>query len=55
MEGGAPFCTPFHSQLEELRQQLELQELELGRLRLGVVRLPVGAQGGDRREARSLR
>lgn len=27
------------SQLEELKQQLELQEEELGRLRLGVVRL----------------
>lgn len=27
------------SQLEELKQQLEVQEEELGRLRLGVVRL----------------
>lgn len=54
-EGGAPHCTPFHCQLEELRQQLELQEEELGRLRLGVVSLPARAQGGDRREARSLR
>lgn len=33
------------SQLEELKQQLELQEEELGRLRLGVVRLWGGAPG----------
>lgn len=38
------------SQLEELKQQLELQEEELGRLRLGVVRLlGVGLQEGDTR------
>ncbi|XP_058421186.1 kinesin-like protein KIFC2 isoform X2 [Diceros bicornis minor] len=36
-------------QLEELKQQLELQEEELGRLRLGVVRLPWVVQEGDRR------
>lgn len=35
-----PHPVPFPPrQLEELRQQLEVQEEELGRLRLGVVRL----------------
>lgn len=37
------------SQLEELKQQLELQEEELGRLRLGVVRRPVGSRRGGER------
>lgn len=38
------------SQLEELKQQLELQEEELGRLRLGVVRLLGAGPGADSRE-----
>lgn len=49
VEGGGKemlHAVPFPpSQLEELKQQLELQEEELGRLRLGVVRLRGGAPG----------
>lgn len=54
--GGREWKEMFHpvllppSQLEELKQQLEVQEEELGRLRLGVVRLlGAGLQEEDER------
>lgn len=43
------------SQLEELKQQLDLQEEGLGHLHLGVVRLLGWAQVGAGRGARAIR